>query len=736
MQNQDEIELRWILAVIRRWWWLILVCTLLAGATAYGVISSMDPTYEATATLLVSPGQDTRTNEYNTLVAGERLALTYIEMLKSQKILDTVISELGLPESPDELAKKIQAGTVKDTQLIRLTVESASPTEAALLANTIAQAFTTHIQKLQSERYASSLASFQKDMDALITVIEETQAQIDDLNASQIKNEARLADLEKLLAEQRNDYRSLERDYQALQLTISQLTDIVNVVEPAQAPGKNAAVPYQATTTLLVGHATSSGSVEANEQLIETYSEMLIGRPVLDATIARLGLKENLDELKTKISVYPVNGTQLIRLNVVDKDTTRAALIANAIAEIFIGNVKTLLQQPYSVRLANMQKQLTGLSAQTEATQAEIDALTTGKGQIEMELARQETILADQRSEYHALQQDYRQLTLAAADAAEVVSVTEPAQVPEQLADSNGLLYTAIAAIAGAMLALGFAFLFEYMNDTLRETADVNRLLGLAVLGTIGQIAKGDQGTVVTSQPLSPDSEAFRVLAASLRYASLDHPLHTLMVTSPNTQEGKSIITANLAAALALTELRVLVVDADLRRPQQHQIFGFEQANGLTNSLLERTMDGRLKQAGPAGLMVLTSGDAPPNPGEVMGSARMRELLAELKQQADMVLIDCPPVLPVADATLLAPHVDGVLLVLRANRTRSQAALEAVEILRKVGANLVGVVLNAAPRSKKGYYYYQAETKNGKGDPAKDLKEALTPTPGETDGKG
>jgi non-specific protein-tyrosine kinase len=231
-------------------------------------------------------------------------------------------------------------------------------------------------------------------------------------------------------------------------------------------------------------------------------------------------------------------------------------------------------------------------------------------------------------------------------------------------------------------------------------------------------MTRNDKRPVIITQPLSPNAEAFRIIAANLRYASLESPVHTLLVTSPNAQEGKSIVTANLAAALAMTELHVMVVDADLRRPNLHHFFGLEQSDGLTNSLLQRTTDGRLKKVDLERLRVLTSGDPPPNPAEVLGSSRMYELLAELQQRSDMVLVDSPPVLPVADTTLLAPHVDGVLIVLRANRTRSRAAIETVEALRKVGARIIGVVLNASPRSKKGYYnHYYRDLKEEKSRP-------------------
>lgn len=696
MLNQDEIDLRWILALVHRWWWLILGCTLLAGAAVFWITSSVKPTYEATTTLLVSPVQDSRINEYSASVAGERLALTYIEMLTSQTVLETVINQLNLHVTPEELTRNIRVEPIKYTQLIRLTAKSSSPSQAVLLANTIAEAFTTKIQKQQAERYTSSLTSVQAKMDKQLVDYEETQTQIDALNARKIEAEARLTYLQNLLSDQLNDYRALESDYQDLQLSISQLADVVTVVEQAQAPDKTTATPYQASTTLLVG----------SEQMIKTYSEMIVGRLVLEAAISKLELEEDTDSLFMKINVNPVQGTQLIRLNVVDNDATKAALMANTIAEIFIDNVEKLLEEPYANRLVNMKQRLDDLSLQTEETQAEIASLSTSNGQIETELVRLETRLDDQRNDYQALKDDNWALRLAAADAAQVVSITEPAQELDRPVDNNSLKWTAVAAMAGALLALGFAFLFEYLNETIQATADVNRLLGLKILGTVGQIEERDQAPVIISHPLSPNAEAFRIMAANLRYASLDHPLHTLLVTSPNPQEGKSIVVANLAVALALTELRVIVVDADLRRPNQHQIFGVKQSDGLTDSLLQGMIDSRLKETKLSGLKVLTSGDTPPDPAGVVGSSRMHELLEKLQQQADIVLIDCPPIFPVADATILAPHVDGVLIVLRVNRTHNQSAIEAVESLHRVGAHLVGVVMNATPATKNRYYYY------------------------------
>jgi capsular exopolysaccharide synthesis family protein len=302
---------------------------------------------------------------------------------------------------------------------------------------------------------------------------------------------------------------------------------------------------------------------------------------------------------------------------------------------------------------------------------------------------------------------EYKEQQLIAADATRKASIVERANIPDEPAQGR-TLYVILAAMVGAMGALGVAFLIEYLDDTVKTPEDINQGLGLETLGTIGRHAETEQGLVVIARPLSPAAEAFRALANNLRQAQADGPLRTLMVTSPASKEGKSFAVANLAAAFARSNLNVVVVDADLRLSNLHKLFGVQQAEGLAASLQEGVMDGRLQDTGIERLSVLTSGEPPDNPAELVNSPQMRKLLDELAQQADLVLIDSPPVLPVADTRILASQVDGVLVVLRAGSTSRRAAREAVRGLQQAGANLVGVVLNASPgRSDRYYQYYQ-----------------------------
>jgi capsular exopolysaccharide synthesis family protein len=212
--------------------------------------------------------------------------------------------------------------------------------------------------------------------------------------------------------------------------------------------------------------------------------------------------------------------------------------------------------------------------------------------------------------------------------------------------------------------------------------------------------------TLITlREPGSAAAEAYRTLRTNILFSSLDRPLRTLLITSTAPNEGKSTTLANLAVTMAQAEQRVLLVDCDLRRPSLHTLFGLSNEQGLTSAILAQD-EGvpPLQATSVPGLSVLTSGPLPPRPADLLGSRRMAAMIERLSASADMVLFDTPPVVAVTDAAALAPRVDGVLLVLHAGHTRRDRAREARQLLEKVKANIVGVVLNGA-RLERGYTY-------------------------------
>ena len=223
----------------------------------------------------------------------------------------------------------------------------------------------------------------------------------------------------------------------------------------------------------------------------------------------------------------------------------------------------------------------------------------------------------------------------------------------------------------------------------------------------------GEAGLVAYAEPKSAAAEAYRTLRTNITFASPDKPVHTLLVTSTSPDDGKSTTIANLAITFAASGSPTVLVDADLRRPHLHTIFGLPNDSGLSTLVadLARSKGGAisrlpLQDTQVENLQVLTSGPVPPNPAEILASQRMGELLALLRSKAEYVLIDTPPIIAVTDAAVLAPKVDGVLIVINAGKTKRDLAVKARDMLRQVNAHILGVVLNNAQIDKSAYAYY------------------------------
>ncbi|MCK4315998.1 MAG: CpsD/CapB family tyrosine-protein kinase [Anaerolineae bacterium] len=205
---------------------------------------------------------------------------------------------------------------------------------------------------------------------------------------------------------------------------------------------------------------------------------------------------------------------------------------------------------------------------------------------------------------------------------------------------------------------------------------------------------------ITLTNPRSPATEAYRTLRTNLTFAALDKPIETLVVTSAAPGEGKSTVLANLAVTMAQGGRRTILVDADLRRPGLHEIFGIVNDRGLTTMIVEEAVldDPPLIDVGVDNLWLVPSGPMPPNPADILGSRKMEEVIAALRARADVVLFDAPPIIAVTDAAVLGTKVDGVLLVVCAGRTRREHAQRARELLERVHVRIVGAVLNDAPR--------------------------------------
>lgn len=227
-----------------------------------------------------------------------------------------------------------------------------------------------------------------------------------------------------------------------------------------------------------------------------------------------------------------------------------------------------------------------------------------------------------------------------------------------------------------------------------------------------------DYKVITISNPKSPVSEAFRTLRTNIQFANVDSVVKCILLTSAGPGEGKSSTVANLAITMAQTGKNVLILDADLRNPTQHKIFKISNLDGLSNTLVEEVpVLSYVKHVAQEGLDVLTGGPIPPNPAEMLGSKRMKQILMEASAAYDIVLIDSPPTIAVTDSSILAQIADGVVLVLASGEVSRDYALRAKEQLEKVGAKILGTILNKVDMHTKEhyyYYYYYGEQGNGK----------------------
>ncbi|MBI5652429.1 MAG: polysaccharide biosynthesis tyrosine autokinase [Chloroflexi bacterium] len=475
---------------------------------------------------------------------------------------------------------------------------------------------------------------------------------------------------------------------------------------------------YQASTSLLVGTGLEqrnpqSGDLFTSQQLAQTYIQIARTDPVLQGVVDTLKLPFGSDQLRGAIYAGIIPGTQLIELRVVDTDPRRAQLIADAYAAQVIAQGPAARAPDEIARREFVQRQIEDIQKKIDDSQIKIDELqrSIAVTSSAKEIADKQQQIAAMQSQRTTWQTTYATLlTVLAPQGSNSLSVVESARLPQYPIAPNVASNVMFAALIGAALAVVGAFLVEYLDDTIKTPEDVAQSLELANLGAIGTIwGNGSDARLIAAKyPRASHSEAYRALRTNIQVSSLDQPIKTLLVTSANPKEGKSITSANLGVVMALGGLRVLLIDADMRRPQQHKIFNLSNEFGLVNALLhpEARLDTYTQPTETENLVVLTTGPHPPNPAELLDSKRMQELIERFKAQFDLLIFDTPPILPRIDAAVLARHLDATLLVVDAGHTRRDSAMRAKETLARAGGKILGVALNRISSNNAYYYYY------------------------------
>jgi non-specific protein-tyrosine kinase len=470
---------------------------------------------------------------------------------------------------------------------------------------------------------------------------------------------------------------------------------------------------YQATTLVLINEAplnmtTSYSMLTTSERLAQTYSQVMTTRPVLEAVAQDLGFEKGYaDNLEKNIQVQPVQNTSLMTIHVEDTDPALAANIANTLVEVFAEQNLAAQAARYAASKLSLETQMAQIDQQIQSTNDQLSLLEDIPAN-KVDRDQLTYTLSQYRQTYASLSQSYEEIRLAEAQSISNIIQKEPAIPPVSPIRPQVMRSTLLGAAVGLMLAAGLVFLIEMLDETLKDPQEVTRRFGLPILGLIATHASEDGTLITQSQPRSPAAEAFRALRTNLQYTSVDHPLHTLLITSPSPEDGKSTIAANLSVVLAQGGRNVALVDADLRRPRQHRLMSVTNRPGLSELFVDPdlVLDGNLQKTKIELLLTLSAGKTPPNPSELLGSDKMNRILEQLCKRSEMVVIDSPPVLAVTDAIVLSPRVDGVLLVVKPRITKLPALKQSIEQLQQVGANILGVVLNDVEIKRGGYQYY------------------------------
>lgn len=466
---------------------------------------------------------------------------------------------------------------------------------------------------------------------------------------------------------------------------------------------------YQARTTLMIGTTINNPNPSSNElflgqQLAAAYADLASREIILNATKNALGMNQ-----MPAYSARALPNTQLIEITVNDSNPERAQTVANELAAQLILLSPISAQPEEQGRQEFVHERLNNLEAQIKETEAEIEKLqeelanTVSAQQIE----DKQNQISSLQSKLNTMENNYGLLlSNTQQGAVNTLTIIEFAELPTSPIGNMKGLTILLAAAVGFVLAACEAYLLEYLDDTLKTPDMVMRLFSAPIIGRIFEQAAGSN----ERQLYDPDNsshmltEPFRALRTAIDFAETDQPLKKILITSPDVGDGKTSVAVNLALSIAQKDKKVFLLDGDLRKPKIHKLFNLPNDNGLADlAFAQADFNWRNRIKTVRELDVLTAGNLPPDPAELLSSQKMDLFLSELEKVADLIIIDGPPLF-VADAMILGSKVDGVLLVVRPAHTRRSLAKAAVEQIKLAGVKVVGIVLNRIPLHGADYY--------------------------------
>ena len=680
-----EIHLRdhWRVVWTRRWI-VVSVFLMVVGVVAlYSFLAP--PIYEATATVEVqpqarrySPGQDVSgigAGNYGWF-AEEKYQNTQVEIIRSRAVAEKVFDRLGLKDDTRFAGTKDPVGTLRsmihvvprrETGLIEISIRSGNPDDAARCVNAFAETYVARNLQRAKDNAAEALQSITSLMDPLKGRLTEVESKRFDV---QRETENYSPETQKDIIRQRLS--KLNEGLNATQLEVHRLKTLLSKIQQIQnGQGDPLSIPELAKDEALQRLGTDKIGLERDFEAVKvTY------RPgAAPYQEAESRLEKVQQRIRDQIAVH-------------------------------LGGIKN----EYELAVSNE----ASITADIQA--AEQQAFRVGIATSKYDVAQ--TDAATMKSMYDVIAKTLNEVSVNSQLVANNVMMLDHAIPPTRPVSPNKRINILLAIMIGMFLGVATAFFLDYLDNTFHRPDDIERHLQLNTLAIVPRFDRSQANPAVLK-------EAFQTLRTALIFLSSNRERKIVLLTSTSPQEGKSSTTANLGRALANAGDKVLLIDCDLRRPTQHVHLGLTRDNGLTDFLAapQPFMNWRayLKTAGTENLQVLTCGPIPPNPPELLGSERFKRFLCEARESYDWVLLDSPPAASLSDASLLAGLADLVLLVVRHNHTDRDMVSRTLQQLRRVGANVAGVILNNVDLDRaygKEYayagYYYAEGTKDSR----------------------
>ena len=682
LQNQPQQETKlhfldyWRIIRIRKA--IIITVFLITAIVATAVTFLLPESYASTARIRIEP--DTISDIRG--VGGEVPYAAYdpyfiqteFEIIQDRVVLGKVIETLNLnvewgkkyfggetlktPETMEFLKKRMSLMPVRNTKLIGITVYSEDKNEAARLANVIAETYRDYRLHLRRQLTLNGIKVLEDQFQSEGEQIQAVQTNVDNLRKELSVNDSdpnSMIPTPTLSQEQLRNYNAMRLEGETRYMKLDkQLTQLQALSPDKQRDVLPTLIPDPALSDLL------NKLHEAQQSFVTLTNDY----SPADLHIARL--QSMIEELNRQIDAR-VGGIMASLENQVQSE--KAALDALT-ASVETAKEKDQTDytkgQPYWLekrQLGNMIEFHRLLAAKIEAEKLDLEIPKTS-----------------------------------------IVEITGPAEPGDNPVKPNKTLNIVLGVVIGLIMGVGLAFFIEYLDTSVKTIDEVERAFQSPVLGVIPQ----NVGYLVDEGLESPHAEAYRVLRTNILFSRKDEKLNTVVVVSAGAGEGKSITVVNLATVFAQAGQRILVVDSDLRRPTLHKLLHVGNNIGLTNYLLKQNQLEEVIQTTSVPMLdFMASGKLPSTSMSILGSAQMKEMVAELKQRYDFIFFDSPPILGVSDASVLASEVDMVIQVIQYRRYPQPMSIRAKQLIEKVGGNLIGILLNNINMSQdESYYYY------------------------------